>query len=66
MWNGFSRHILPHVITMVAKHTDGNRGNLPSVVGIVEPCLYGIGVSGRHFVETIYLGEDALTGTIVL
>ena len=59
-------HILAHVGAVVTEHTDGHRGNLPGVVGAVEPALHLGGGVGWHLVEAVHLGDDALTGAVFL
>ena len=63
--NNLGRDILAQVVAVVTEQTDRYWGNIPSVVGVVEPSLQLGGVVGRHLIQTIHFGDDALTGAVV-
>ena len=64
--SSLSGDVLAHVGAVVTQHTDCYRSDIPSVVGIVKPCLHLVGGGGRHFIEAIYLGDDTLAGAVFL
>ena len=65
MASGLGRDVLAHVGAMVTKQTDGHGRDVPIVVGIVEPSLHGTGRVGGHLIQTVHLGDDALTGAVI-
>ena len=64
--DSLGRDVLSHVGAMVTQQADGYRGNLPCVVGTVEPSLHVVGGGGGHLVEAIHFCDDALAGAVVL
>ena len=65
MRNCFGGDVLAHVGTVVTEQAHCYRGNLPCVVGIVEPSLHLLSAVGGHFVKAENLGDDALALAIV-
>ena len=63
---GLGRDVLAHVGAVVTEQADGHGGDVPGVVGVVEPFPHLVGVGGGHFVEAIHSGEDALACAVFL
>ena len=63
---GFGGDVLAHVGAMVAHEADGHRGDVPSVVGVVEPFPHLVGVGGGHLIEAVHSGQDALACAVFL